>query len=99
MRKFSGRGHVIIIIIPFSVRLREANRYRDRDRHGFLLSYYKLLYKKLESRLLDYLALTLVSYTLGLIVDRGIARAPSSLVHTCKRKYLRMCKISLYNTY
>ena len=43
------------------------------------LEWPKLLYKKLESSLLDYLALSLVSYTLGLIGDRGIARACSSL--------------------
>ena len=41
-----------------------------------------LLYKKLESSLLDYFVLLLVSYTLGLIGDRGIARARASLVHT-----------------
>ena len=34
-----------------------------------------LLNKKLESILLDYLSLSLVSYTLGLIGYRGIARS------------------------
>ena len=63
MRKFSGRGHVIIIIIRFSacVRAREADRYRDCDHRAT-----KLLYKKLESSPLDYLAFSLVNYTLGL---------------------------------
>ena len=42
----------------------------------------KLLYKKLESSLIDYLSLSLVNYTLGLIGYRGIARARSSLLHT-----------------
>ena len=69
----------------FDIRSREADRYRDRDHRAT-----KLLYKKLESRLLDYLAFSLVSYTLWLIVDRGIVRARLSLVHTLymyKRKY------------
>ena len=36
--------------------------------------------KRLESSLRDCLVLLLVSYTLGLIVDRGTARARSSLL-------------------
>ena len=42
----------------------------------------KLLYKKLESSLIDYLSLSLVNYTLGLIGYRGIARARSSALRT-----------------
>ena len=57
----------------------------------------KLLYKKLESSILDYLSLSIASYTrtLGLIGDRGIARAGLSVVHTCTYvKYVvRMCTI------
>ena len=56
MPKFSERGHVIIIIIiRFSVRLRAREVDRYRNHHAT-----KLLYKKLESSLLDYLALSLV---------------------------------------
>ena len=60
MRIFSGRGQVIIIIIGFSVRIHEADSYRYRHHRGIVLLT-KLLCKKLESGLLDYLALSLVS--------------------------------------
>ena len=83
MRKSSGRGHVIIIIIGFSVSVCvqiDISRSRPSWHRAT-----KLLYTKLESSLLDYLSLSIASYTrtLALIGDRGIARARSSLVHTC----------------
>ena len=66
MCKFSGRGHVIIIIIPF-LTFAYAGPI-DIVITTIVASCYhatKLLYKKLESRLLDYLALSLLNICQG----------------------------------
>ena len=52
---------------------------RVRTRRGAVTSVVESC-KRLESSLLDCLGLLFVSYTLGLIVGRGIARARASLL-------------------
>ena len=73
MRKFSERARDNNNnFFPFSVRA------QSRLRASCILESCKRL--ETQSSLLDCLAVLLVSYTLGLIVDRGIARARTSLL-------------------